>query len=129
VDASLPLCKTLTMAIERSSGVRVTVATARVLRAFLADVSRPRYGYDLMQETGFPSGKLYPILARLTHAGWLDRKPEDIDPAAEGRPARYLYCLTELGTASARNELAALADQLALPSSPRLRPQPGGGLA
>jgi len=42
------------MAVERSSGVRVTVATARVLRAFLADASRPRYGYELMQETGFP---------------------------------------------------------------------------
>ena len=115
------------MAAERSSGVRVTVATAQVLKAFIADVSRPRYGYDLMQETGFASGKLYPILARLTHAGWLNRKREDIDPAAEGRPARYLYCLTELGTAKARYELAALADQFALPSSPRLRPQPGGG--
>jgi PadR family transcriptional regulator PadR len=116
------------MAAERSSGVRVTAATARVLRAFLADVSRPRYGYELMQETGFPSGKMYPILGRLAHAGWLIRKREDIDPAAEGRPARYLYCLTELGTASARYELAALADQLALPTAPRLRPQPGGGL-
>jgi DNA-binding PadR family transcriptional regulator len=82
-----------------------------------------------MQETGFPSGKLYPILARLTRAGWLDRKPEDIDPAAEGRPARYHYSLTELGTENARLELAALTDQLALPPSPRLRPQPGGGLA
>jgi len=117
------------MAVGRSSGVRVTVATAQVLRAFLADVSRSRYGYDLMQETGFPSGKLYPILARLAHAGWLDRKREDIDPVAEGRPARYLYCLTELGTVNARYELAKLTEQLTLPSSPQLRPQPGGGPA
>jgi DNA-binding PadR family transcriptional regulator len=115
------------MAAERTSGIRVTVATARVLRAFLVDVSRPRYGYDLMRETGFASGKLYPILARLTHAGWLEREREDIDPSAEGRPARYLYCLTELGAASARQELAVLAEQLAVPSSPRLRPLPGGG--
>jgi PadR family transcriptional regulator, regulatory protein PadR len=61
------------MAVERSSGISVTVATARVLRAFLADASRPRYGYDLMRETGYASGKLYPILARLTRAGWLER--------------------------------------------------------
>jgi len=117
------------MAAERSSSIRVTVATARVLRAFLADASQQRYGYDLMQETGFPSGKLYPILARLTHAGWLDRTREDIDPTAEGRPARYLYSLTEMGAASARHELAALAAQLALPPSPQLRPLPGGGPA
>jgi DNA-binding PadR family transcriptional regulator len=117
------------MAAERSSGIRVTVATAQVIRAFLADASRPRYGYELMQETGFPSGKLYPILGRLTHAGWLERSREDIDPSAEGRPARYLYCLTELGAASARYELAALAEQLALPHAARLRPLPGGGAA
>ena len=47
------------------SDVRVTVAVARVLREFVADASEPRYGYELMQLTGFPSGKLYPILARL----------------------------------------------------------------
>jgi PadR family transcriptional regulator PadR len=115
--------------VERPSNIRVTVATAQVLRAFLADPSRPRYGYDLMRETGFPSGKLYPILARLAHAGWLDRKREDVDPAAEGRPARYLYGLTELGTASARHELAVLSERLALPSSPQLRPLRGGGLS
>jgi PadR family transcriptional regulator, regulatory protein PadR len=117
------------MTIEPSSGIRVTVATAQVLRAFLSEASRPRYGYDLMQETGFASGKLYPILARLTRAGWLDRKREDIDPAVEGRPARYLYCLTGLGAASAREELAALAEQFASPASPWLRPLPGGGTA
>jgi len=108
---------------ERASGVRMTVATARLLKIFLADVSRPRYGYDLMEETGFPSGKIYPILARLTRAGWLTREREQIDPAEVGRPARYLYCLTAQGTEAARYELAALSQQIAVPPLPRLRPE------
>src|SRR5262249_52308029 len=60
--------------------VRVTVAVACVLRVFLDDVGAPRYGYELMRLTGYPSGKLYPILARLEAAGWLDAQFEDIDP-------------------------------------------------
>jgi PadR family transcriptional regulator len=59
------------------SDVRVTVAVARVLREFVADASEPRYGYELMQLTGFPSGKLYPILTRLQQAGWVSRERED----------------------------------------------------
>lgn len=77
--------------------VRMTIAVARVLREFLADVGEPRYGYELMQSTEFPSGKLYPILARLQHAGWLCRERESVDPAHVGRPARYLYRITPEG--------------------------------
>jgi PadR family transcriptional regulator, regulatory protein PadR len=66
--------------------VRMTIAVATVLRIFLNDVSEPRYGYELMRLTGFPSGKLYPILARLQRAGWLIREQEQIDPGAPGRP-------------------------------------------
>jgi PadR family transcriptional regulator, regulatory protein PadR len=109
------------------SEVRITVAVARVLREFLSDASQPRYGYDLMQATGYPSGKLYPILARLKHAGWLTRNPEQIDPADAGRPARYLYRLTGDGAVAARQELAALSAQLAVAPQRRLRPQSQGG--
>jgi PadR family transcriptional regulator, regulatory protein PadR len=101
---------------------RVTVAVAELLAAFLADASQPRYGYDLMQVTGFPSGKLYPILGRLTRAGWLTREREEIDPVHEGRPARYIYRLTEYGTRIAGRELAALQQRTAL--RPRVLPQP-----
>jgi len=106
----------------------MTVATARLLRAFLADVSLPRYGYDLMQETGFASGKLYPILARLRNAGWLERELEDIDPAVAGRPARWMYHLTARGAEEGRYELAVLSEQLSPPpqsAPPRLRPGEG----
>src|SRR6266508_2342952 len=102
------LCKSLNMA----SQVRMTIAVATLLRVFLDDPSQRRYGYELMQLTGFPSGKLYPILARLERAGWLIREQEDIDPAAAGRPARRLYRLSPSGIQAARQALAALAQQL-----------------
>ncbi len=108
-------------------GFRVTVAVARVLREFLVDVAKPRYGYDLMQSTGFPSGKLYPILARLQHAGWLVRSAEEIDPSQEGRPARSMYLLSEAGIETARQELAALQVQLALPGRTMRLQAEGGG--
>lgn len=108
------------------SGVRITVAVARVLREFLADASQSRYGYDLMQATGYPSGKLYPILARLKHAGWLTRTPEETDPSQAGRPARFLYRLTADGAVQARQELAALSAQLSVSPPRRLRPQGEG---
>jgi PadR family transcriptional regulator len=88
----------------------MTIAVAIVLRVFLDDVSQPRYGYELMQLTGFPSGKLYPILARLERAGWLIKEREDIDPAAALRPARRLYRLSADGVQTARHELATLSD-------------------
>ncbi len=109
--------------------VRVTFAVARVLRVFLDDISEPRYGYELMRLTGFPSGKLYPILARLQRAGWLIREQEDIDPAAAGRPARRLYRLSSTGIQTARHELAALAQQLQPGSDPVARPRPQAGSA
>ena len=107
---------------------RITVAVALVLREFLVDPTKPRYGYDLMQSTGFSSGQLYPILSRLRHAGWLVRRAEDIDPVDEGRPARYMYWLSEHGIEAARLELAALQVQRALPGRP-LRTLAEGGTA
>lgn len=124
------LCKVLIVTADQVAHIRITVATARLLRAFLDDASQPRYGYDLMQETGFPSGKLYPILARLRNAGWLARKLEDIDPVMAGRPARWMYRLTSRGAEQARYELAVLSEQLSPPLQPRsrhLRPEAGQG--
>jgi PadR family transcriptional regulator len=110
--------------------VRITLAVIYVLQTFLADVNRSRYGYDLTRETGFPSGKLYPILACLQRAGWLIRETEDIDPAEAGRPARRLYQLSPAGLAAARREVAKL-DQRLRSAAGRLAPgvHPEGGLA
>ncbi len=109
--------------------VRMTLAVARVLREFLADPSEPRYGYELMQLTGFPSGKLYPLLARLQRAGLLIREREDVDPAQVGRPARWMYRLSASGAESARHELTVLSQQLEPVPPPRLRLQTQGGAA
>jgi DNA-binding PadR family transcriptional regulator len=102
--------------------VRVTLAVATLLRTFLEDPAEPRYGYDLMRQTGFPSGKLYPILARLEAAGWLVKKIEHVDPATAGRPARRHYQLSGDGVVAARRELALVNAQLQ--PGPRMGPAP-----
>ncbi len=92
--------------------LRVTVAVAKVLGAFLEDPGADRYGLGLMRASGHPSGTLYPILARLQKAGWIEACWEDVDPARAGRPARKYYRLTGEGAAAARIELASLRAQL-----------------
>lgn len=110
--------------------IRVTVPVARVLRVFLNDPAEPRYGFDLMETTGLASGTLYPILVRLERAGWIVGAKEDIDPVAEGRPARKNFTLTGVGQQSARERLTALAAEFVAPkgrATQRSRLQ--GGLA
>jgi DNA-binding PadR family transcriptional regulator len=110
--------------------MKVTMTVAKVLRVFLEDPAVPCYGLKLMKATGLPSGSLYPVLARLERAGWVRSSREQVDPVAEGRPARRYYELTPDGLAAARCELAALAEQLRPPG--RVVPgflQPEGGRA
>jgi PadR family transcriptional regulator PadR len=45
--------------------MKMTAPLERVLRAFLADPSARRYGYDLMKAASLKSGTLYPLLGRL----------------------------------------------------------------
>ena len=68
--------------------------------------------------TGLPSGTLYPVLQRLQDAGWLRAEWEQIDPVAQGRPARRYYRLTPSGVEQARVALAELHAQTALNSTP-----------
>jgi|SRR5450759_1221890 PadR family transcriptional regulator, regulatory protein PadR len=109
--------------------VRITTTVARVLRTFLDDTAQPRYGFELMRLTHLPSGTLYPIMARLESAGWLVSDREDIDPAAEGRPARRMYRISPRGAQLAHAELAALSSQLRPPARPGGRIAPEGGAA
>jgi len=108
--------------------VRITVPVARVLSALLTDPDRDRYGLDLMDATGLPSGTLYPVLQRLQAAGWVAARWEEIDPVAAGRPARRYYRLTGEGVAAARQALAELRAQTAPGGRRRAsagRPRPG----
>lgn len=57
-----------------------------------------RYGFDIMDTTGLPSGTVYPALRRLEAEGLIDSKWEaEKDALAEQRPARKYYRLTRIG--------------------------------
>ncbi|GAB3812274.1 PadR family transcriptional regulator [Micromonospora zhanjiangensis] len=104
--------------------MRITVPTARVLAALLTDPDADRYGLDLMQDTGLASGTLYPILHRLVTAGWLATRWEEIDPVAQGRPARRYYRLTPEGVTRAGQALAELRASTAVAPEPRRTARP-----
>ena len=109
---------------------RMTTGVARVVRIFLDDPGTGVYGFDLMQRTRLPSGTIYPILARLEHAGWITGQQESPEEASrQGRPARRLYRLTAEGAAAARVALAELSAQLQPHPPYPVRPRPGLGQA
>ena len=57
-----------------------------------------RYGFDIMDVTGLPSGTVYPALRRLEEAGHVTSKWEPHQVAqAEQRPPRKYYELTRAG--------------------------------
>jgi len=72
-----------------------------------------------MRLTGQPSGTLYPILAKLEHAGWLAGGKEDIDPQTEGRPPRRFYRISATAALAARRQLLALSDRYRPPAEVR----------
>ena len=78
---------------------RPSAQTRAVLRAFAAEPSSWRYGYELGQELGLQAGSLYPILMRLSDRGLLEASWESDPPA--GRPPRHLYRLTAAGVSLA----------------------------
>jgi|ERR1041385_1403865 DNA-binding PadR family transcriptional regulator len=84
---------------------RLTLQTQLVLNALLRNVREERYGLEIAREAHLPSGTIYPILARLEAAGWLDSGWEDIDESTEGRRRRRYYKLTGEGVRGARRAL------------------------
>lgn len=101
----------------------MTLQTQLVLRALLDEPSKERYGLELCDLVGLPSGTIYPILARLEQVGWVDSAWED--PAvheAARRPRRRFYRLSPDGAERAR-------DALARAHRPRTQPDLGWKLA
>lgn len=86
--------------------MRMTVQTLLVLQALMHDPGRELYGLELSEETGLLPGTAYPILLRLENEGWVTSRWEDIDPAAEKRPARRYYRLTASGATQASGAIA-----------------------
>jgi DNA-binding PadR family transcriptional regulator len=102
--------------MEQDRTPRMTIPTQLVLRALLADPAQEQYGVELGAAAGLPSGTIHPILARLEGVGWLTSRWEEIDPRAEGRPARRYYHLTPDGLELARAALARAYQASARPA-------------
>lgn len=102
----------------------MTLATQLVLQVLLGDPAAERYGLEIGEEAGLPSGTVHPILARLEGLGWVESRWEDVDPRVEGRPQRRYYALSATGVDSARR-----AVERAHRGRPALRPRPLGGTA
>jgi PadR family transcriptional regulator, regulatory protein PadR len=96
------------------SGPRLTRQTLKVLEAFIQQPSEEIAGSDIARQTQLLSGSLYPILARLEGALWVESRWEDADPRELGRPRKRLYRLTEMGV---RRTQAALMPQTKIQGS------------
>ncbi|GAA1645474.1 hypothetical protein GCM10009764_78800 [Nocardia ninae] len=90
----------------------MTVQTLQVLQALLERPADEHYGLKISEQSGLPTGSIYPILTRLETAGWVTSQWEDIDESAEGRRRRRFYQLTRDGTAAARDEVAEMQRRL-----------------
>jgi PadR family transcriptional regulator PadR len=78
-------------------------ATIAVLQAV---VDGHRYGFDIIDQTGLPSGTVYPSLATLGRKELVTSAWEDEEIAqAEGRPRRRYYEVTPAGAAALREAL------------------------
>lgn len=88
---------------------RPSPATLLILKC-LSESPKGLHGYALMKGAGLASGSLYPILARLTERGWLEKSweiSEDTDV-----PPRRIYQLTALGRTQTDAAVAASGETL-----------------
>lgn len=74
---------------------RITPATLDVLEVLLGS-GQEVHGFAVAKAASRPTGSVYPILARLQEAGWVESHWETRHPE-EGRPARRFYSLSNIG--------------------------------
>ena len=68
-----------------------------------------RFGFDIMQVTGLPSGTIYPALRRLESLDFVTSDLEkDVNARKEGRPRRRYYTLTQMGRRQLKESEARL---------------------
>ena len=84
---------------------RITGSTLKVLVVLLENQNQELAGSDIRKFTDIGAGTLYPILARLEKAGWVESHWEDVDPSKEGRPRKRFYRLTGIGETKSRRAL------------------------
>lgn len=88
-----------------------------------------RYGFDIMDATGIPSGTVYPALNRLERNGLLRSRWEAAAVAhGEKRPPRRYYKITAAGAEALQEALDLLRQLERSPSSSlQATPQPAEG--
>jgi len=104
---------------------RVTRATLDVLEALMGP-DEELYGLKIAQNAGRKVGSVYPILARLEQAGWVESRWEK-DECGERGPRRRFYRFSPEGLAAARALLAerrGAIRQRTGTGSPARRPHP-----
>ncbi len=95
---------------------RLSITAVSVLHA-IADGYQ--YGFDVIDQTGLPSGTVYPALSRLERDGLVKSAWEnEQDAHADGRPARRYYKLTATGV-KALGEAASYYRSLLPAAKPR----------
>lgn len=77
-----------------SGEIKLTHTAALVLKVISGGA---RYGFDIMEKTGLPSGTVYPILRRLEEAALIQSKWENGEAQELQRPQRRYYRLTRSG--------------------------------
>jgi PadR family transcriptional regulator, regulatory protein PadR len=99
---------------------RITLPLLKVLDAMLAEPTQDHWGFELIKSTGLQSGTLYPLLARLESAGWLESGWEA--QRTPGRPRRRYYRLTGVGAEAATRTLEELPRPAPRKPPSRVRP-------
>ena len=89
----------------------MTVQTQLVLRALLDEPDAEHYGFELSKTTGLKDGTMYPMLARLEDAGW-------IEGFWEQSSEKFDFATGEEG--SDERDVEAFGGQLAVPFSGKL---------
>lgn len=100
-----------TAALSRTFGLlmmppmHVSYHALRVLREFLINED-PQCGAELIRALEIGPGTLYPMLSRMTKAGWIELAAS---LAAPNEPTAHFYRLTAAGRAAFLSMLARLA--------------------
>lgn len=85
---------------------RLSLTAVTVLHAVTSGFE---YGFDIIDQTGLPSGSVYPALSRLERDGFLRSAWEDVKTARdEKRPPRRYYRITAHGVRALDDALGRL---------------------
>ena len=85
------------------AALRLSHSAALILRALHLGY---RFGLEVMEVTGLPSGTVYPALRRLERDSLVASKWEsDAEAAGKQRPARRYYEVTDAGRLAAKSAM------------------------